>query len=399
MKLTKSLFMLCAAGLSLCACNSDNDELQLIEGTGALTVKVSLPTTRAVVAPSYTSDAGADKVPLEGTIYVRLTAGSIADGDGGTVTEMVKPVLVVDGVLQPVKFYGIVSPSKVEAWVNGGKTVYDLNNDGNDDNDVNITAKSETGDEKVDYDMQAEATKVPAYKGVPITENNKTNRSEVYEGVSYQMYEVFVPMEILVARIEYAVSYDFTTTDFKTLKFQGAYLDNIKATPNTESGNWDYRHSLDVTNGYETTATGNAAILEDNPDAAISFPGNIDVLPEEDKVYAYNIYPGTVPHFKLFFNDATSKVDGSGNEIAYVVPYQYAVVNSYNEGTLTNFEAGVIYRVASLTAPLVLKADNLATGEDGNNGEVQFGIDVTVEQASWNVQDVNGSWSQQPANP
>ena len=124
--------------------------------------------------------------------------------------------------------------------------------------------------------------------------------------------------------------------------------------------------------------------------AAIPFPDSEGVLPEEDKVYAYNIYPGTVPHFKLFFNGATSKVDGSGNAIAYVVPYQYAVVNSYNSGSLTNFKAGTIYRV---TLDNLVPA-NLATKEDGTNGDVEFGIDVTVVKATWDVEDVEGSWSQ-----
>lgn len=403
MKTMRNLFLLCA-GLSLFACSSDDDATQqFLEGTGALTVKVSLPTSRAAVTPSYTETAGEEVVPLEGTIYVKLTAESIADGQGGTVSEMVKSVQVVDDVLQPVKFYGITNPSKVEAWVNGGKTVYDLNNDGNTGNDVNITAKYESGDEEVDYNMQATATKVPAYEGVDITENHRTNKSEVYEGTSYQMYEVDVPMEILVARIEYAVSYDFSTSDFATLNFQGAYLDNIKATPSTDAGensvNWDYRHSLDVTNqgGYETTATGAEAILGDDPVSPISFPNQTSVLPESDKVYAYNIYPGTVPHFKLFFNGATSREENE-QAVAYVVPYQYAVVNSYKSNSVSltaeDFKAGVIYRVASLANPLVLEADNLATGEDGNNGEVQFGIEVTVVQASWDVQDVDGSWSQ-----
>ena len=109
MKLTKSLFMLCAAGLSLCACNSDDIKDQMPEGNGAITVKVTLPETRATVGAT-TGAAGEDKVTVEGDIYVKLTAAK-----GGGIQK------VAAG--NEVTFWGIEGPTMVEAFINGGSYV------------------------------------------------------------------------------------------------------------------------------------------------------------------------------------------------------------------------------------------------------------------------------------
>lgn len=370
MKTMRNLFLLCA-GLSLFACSSDDDATQQFpEGKGAITIKVTLPETRSAVSPTDV-DSEEDKVSLEGTIYVELTAAT-----GGGIKEVDQ-----NGV---ATFYGITEPSKVEAYVNGGKYVYTnkpaINLSYSTDPDFNTNGGNTTYDA---YNMQAEASGVPAYGFVTVTEADKTNNSELYDGTSYQMYEAAVTMEILVARIEYPVNYNFEDSKFDELIFQGAYLDNIKATP--DATKTDYRHENDVDTEYKTTATGDAAILYDYPISEISFVTNATgVLPEADKVYAYNIYPNTtIPYFKLWFNGAESSSD-------YVVPYQYAVVNSYNSGTLTELGAGVIYKVNQLT----LTENNLATAEDGTNGDIKFGIDVTVTEAQWSVDLIDGSWSQ-----
>lgn len=360
MKTLKSLFMLCA-GLSFCACSSDN-EPQLPEGKAAISIKVALPNTRAEASPTG-GEGGEEKVALEGIIYVKLTA---TNGGG---------VKAVDGE-GVATFYGIEGPSKVEAFVNGGKYVYDnhpaINTSNNSDSDFS------DGDDN--YNMQAEASRVPAYGYVDITTGHLTQNSKLYEGVSYQMYEATVTMDILVARVEYTVTYDFTSSKFNNLDFQGAYLDNIKATPLATE--YDYRHASDVDSEYNTTATGSEAILYDYPQNAIAVEGQSGSLPGDDIVYAYNIYSYDVPHFKLWFNGATSDTD-------YVVPYQYAVVNSYNSGALGLFTPGTIYRV-TLSA---LNQDHLVTNEDGTLDGINYGIDVIVKQAKWDVADVTGEWS------
>ncbi len=370
MKLTKSLFMLCAAGLSLCACNSDDIKDQLPEGNGAITVKVTLPETRATVGATP-GEAGEDKVTVEGDIYVRLTATK-----GGGIQK------VTAG--NEVTFWGIENPTKVEAFINGGSYVNTnkpaINTSSNTDADYT------DGDDN--YNMQAIATKVPAYGKVESSEIELTDKSGYNNGISYQMYEATVIMQIPVARIEFAVNYDFSSTTFTALNFQGVYLDNILLTP--DAAIKDYRHASDVdlkdgeTLVYSTTATGSPAVLFDYPDLPLSFTTNkTGYLPETDQVYAYNIYPGDVPHIKLFFNGATSD--------DYVLPYQYAVVKSYKQGEtpITQFEAGKIYRVTALT----LVPNNLATKEDGTDVGIEYGIEVQVTEAKWDVVDVNGSWS------
>lgn len=364
MKLTKSLFMLCAAGLSLCACNSDDIKDQLPEGNAAITIKVSLPNTRAEVTSSYNGEEGNDKVTVGGTIYVKLT----------TATES-RLATITSG--NEVTFWGISEPQQVEAWVNGGKNV--------NDSKPAINTFVSTSNLETDYDMQAIATEVPAYKSITITDAHLTKDSEYNEGKSYQMYRASVEMEIPVARIEFAVNYDFTSSKFTNLDFQGVYLDNVKATPTTSLGaNCDYRHAEDVNSAdYNTTATGSEAILKDYKDLAIE--GNSGTLPDGSKVYAYNVYPGTLPQIKLFFNGAESTSE-------YVFPYLYAVVKSYKNSSdeqITEFEAGKIYRVTTLN----LTEANLANKEDGTDGNVEYGIEVTVQEAKWDVVDVDGSWS------
>ena len=66
MKTLKSLLMLCA-GLSFCACNSDN-EPQLPEGKGAVTIKIVDPSTRTI-----TNGSGNQQITVEGDIYVTLS--------------------------------------------------------------------------------------------------------------------------------------------------------------------------------------------------------------------------------------------------------------------------------------------------------------------------------------
>ena len=355
--------MLCAAGLSLCACNSDDIKDQMPEGRAAISIKVALPNTRAEVSPTG-GEEGEEKVALEGIIYVRLTATN-----GGGVK-----AVNGEGV---ATFYGIEGPSKVEAFVNGGKYVYDHKPAINTSND----SDTDFSDGDDNYNMQAEASGVPAYGYVDITSGHLTQNSELYQGVSYQMYEATVTMNILVARVEYTVTYDFESSKFNNLDFQGAYLDNIKATPSATE--YDYRHANDVNSEYKTTATGSEAILYDYPQNAIAVEGQSGSLPDDDIVYAYNIYEYDAPHFKLWFNGATSNTD-------YVVPYQYAVVNSYNSGDLTTFKAGTIYRVTLND----LTQENLATKEDGTLDGIKYGIDVIEKQAKRDVANVNGSWSQ-----
>ncbi len=374
MKTLKSLLMLCA-GLSFCACSSDN-EPQLPEGAAAITIKIAPPTSRTIDTTPYGGVEGEDKVTVEGTIYVKLTA----DTGGG-----VKPV----DANNTVTFYGITNPTKVEAYVNGGKFVND--NFTTIQIDSKKTDDSDSSDGIDNYDLQADAESVPAYGSVAISSSNLTTSTEYYGGVNYRMYAVTVPMSIPIARVEFAVSRESESTLFSSLNLAGVYLDYIKPTSGVEAVNYYHKNDKDLTDGesnvtYKTTATGDAAALlyDYETVGTIPFIAKDAVLPAASQVYAYNIFPGSVPHIKLWFNQAAAKNSGD-----YVVPYQYAVVNSYNSGALTEFQAGKIYRITGLT----LTDNNLSTNESGVDADVVYGIDVTVEEAKWDVVDVTGSWT------
>ena len=74
MKLRKGLFMLCA-GLSLCACSSD-DGNQFPEGTGRVEVRIVPPTTARAIT-NGTSGGNDSSIKLTGDYEVTLTAAAI----------------------------------------------------------------------------------------------------------------------------------------------------------------------------------------------------------------------------------------------------------------------------------------------------------------------------------
>lgn len=385
MKTMRNLFLLCA-GLSLFACSSDDDATQqLPEGQAALTVKVALPGSRAIDDSPYTGESGDDKVELTGTIYVKLTADTGSD---------VKPI--DNG--NSVTFWGITNPTKVEAYVNGGKYVYDLNNGAQDDALINSSKNDDNdiSDGSDNYNLQADAPGVPAYGYVESSSITLTTDTEIHNNTNYQMYTAEVTMEIPVARIEFSLKRTTASTKFESLNLAGVYLDQVKSTPDGAAA--DYKHKLDIdlvknqVVTYKTNATGENAILYDyETSPAIDFTTNTAIAPETNKVYAYNVYPGSVPHIKFLFNNAAA-IDAND----YVVPYQYAVVKTYKKDSspLTEFEAGKIYRVTALD----LSDANLTTGESGTDAGIEYGIEVTVVEAIWDVVDITGDWSKPAQN-
>ena len=113
MKLRKSLFMLCAAGLSLCACNSDDIKDQMPEGPGMVEVSVINPfaTTKAAATSGST-------VNIQGTLTVTLT-------DANTTFTQTLTIGAEDPEgTKTAKFWNVVNPQKVTASINGGIASY-----------------------------------------------------------------------------------------------------------------------------------------------------------------------------------------------------------------------------------------------------------------------------------
>ena len=182
MKTLKSLLMLCA-GLSFCACNSDNDNV-LPEGTGKVVVKIVPPTTRAEKPFSEGS------VAITGTYDITLLAAK-----GGDTKEDV-------AVGSEIVFPNVVSPTKVIVSLNDGLKEY-------------TTA--------IDATLgNVDPTAAPAY-GETTTFNTSTDAN------SNTIYTATVNMAIPVARLEIGkISFTAANSVFDVLTVGGVYMDNLR---------------------------------------------------------------------------------------------------------------------------------------------------------------------------
>ncbi len=373
MKTLKSLLMLCA-GLSFCACSSDN-EPQFPEGTGAVTVKIVPPQTRADDA-----SATADQQVVNGDIKLILTHNNgvtvektITYSDGSYTGENVTK----SGDALSVVFYNVVNPTLLTASMNEGVKSYDT--------------KKITGDTP---ELQVVPESIPVYgetqkftKSGNVIKDNQSN--------DYVEYTASVQLEIPVARLEIQIGVGTSFEGFSSVSLAGAYLDNIKPTGNGNATDYYLKWDNSQTKSADGTDEAAYAILCDNymtADATLGanakvLYGNdaVEKLPATDKYFAYNFFAGVSPEFKLCL-----KVVGSDNENP-IPAIQYAIVNEFKDTSYADvvFEKGKIYRVTNLT----LNGTNIQVDESG--AELQYALTATVEQAKWTVvTNVNGSWAQ-----
>ena len=318
MKTLKSLLMLCA-GLSFCACSSDNDEIQLPEGNGAVEVTIVPPATRATTGTSGANNA---KVDVIGDVYVTLTATS----GGGTVKVSANDF----ASNKIVKFWNVTGPTKVEVSMNGGVDSYESVSITDQTTQISYSVGLEQNKttETVVRNMQADPTSIPVY-GVATLNNGLSLTTDIEEngGQKYQMYKATINLTIPVARLEVIVKRESASTVFNSLNAYGVYLDHIKPT-----GNGDYTEyisSKDVAKSAEnnSTAIGKNAILEDAFDASAAFIASGAQIPGNSQVFAYNFYgnadAANVPYFKILFKDA-ARIDGTT-----IPTTQYAMITQY----------------------------------------------------------------------
>lgn len=364
MRFSKSLF-LAFAGLGLFACSNEEvvPEGGSMEGNGVVEVKIVTPNSMSRTLVDATPGNNGDKVQVKGRMSIKLTAGT------GTATQTVE----LDGKgtgTTTVKFWGVQNPTKIEAWVNDGDKV------GDGTSIINASAPA----------MQAMPEAIPAYGSSETF--TLTGRMETNEGKSYEMYTTSVAVKIPVARLEVSGIKHVThpTSDeenckYNTLTIDGIYLDKILATKGATSVT-DYKYP-EVVGGEGVTAIP-APILWD----AISDPNNFlqsgSVWPAvavPAQAYAFNFYPSeTMPILKIYFANATAVDDNNP-----VSQPRYAVIKSYNGDSAFKFEAGKIYRITDVT----LSDKNIIGDEEGNN---QYGVDVTVTEAQWTIVDTTAEW-------
>jgi hypothetical protein len=378
MKLTKSLFMLCAAGLSLCACNSDDIKDQMPEGYGAVTVKIADPSTRAVIDAAseggtvngditltVTHNFGTSSVVLTyNTSTKKYSVGSssktVGEKDGEVSADL-------DGSLAYV-FYGIGAPSKITASMYGGQQSY---------NDVNITT------------MQQMPNVIPVYGEVT---SFGTGADIIKGDVTYKNYTAAITMTIPVARLEVNVQVG-EMSDFKSVELLGVYLDKVKPTADDAAVNYFLKG--DQSNTKQATNSGDAAhaILcdpyladdgsyDDTKSLKLTGMTPSTYLPAETKYFAYNFYAGTNPEFKLLLK--VTQQDGQ----ASIPQYQYAIIKEYKNGVNTvTFENQNIYKVN-----IVLNDQNIQIDEEG--AAIEYALTATVTKAKWTVIPVTADWAQ-----
>lgn len=354
MKMNK-FFMLGLAGLAFAACNNDEEMTgNNLSGNGVVEVKIIAPVTRTLGAATP-GTAGVDQievVPTDGKIHVKLTAET-----GGNTIE------VTPG--GTAKFYGVKNPTKVEAWVNSG-----------DAKALGTTTIT---------DLQSIAPKdYPAYgSSDEITLSGKT---EMNDGTNYEMYEATVTMELPVARLEVSgikhVTHpagDEATCKYATLTIDGIYLDKISLTDGGEIV--DYRMPAVGNEGEDGYIP--APVLWDEISSASFLDGGVwPAAADPAQCYYYYFYPNAnqMPILKIYFENATAS-----NSDDVISQPRYAVIKSYNGQTNFQFEKGTIYRITNVT----LADKNIIGDEEGNT---LYGVDVTVEEAAWNIADLTAEW-------
>lgn len=348
MKFNK-FFMLAVAGLAMTACSSDEEVGNNLSGNGVVEVKIAAPQLRALV--DATPGTNGAPVKVEGQITVKLTA---------TKGSAEKTVEIKDGVVQPVKFYDVQGPSKVEAWVNGGNT--------NGIGQTNIDEQA----------MQVLPKNIPAYGSSSTI--NLTGKTETSDGKKYEMYGATVQMNIPVARLEISnikhVDKDQASCKYSKLSIDGIYLDKVSPTLGVSAVDYSWPA---VEGGAQLP------ILREEITTNTNFLMPNGIWPEASKAYAFNFYPNEnqQPIVKIYFAEATAS-----DEANPVSQPRYAVIKSYNNDPQFKFQAGKIYRITEVN----LEDKNIIGDEEGNT---LYGVDVTVKEAQWSVVDVTGQWEEQ----
>lgn len=386
MKTLKSLLMLCA-GLSFCACSSDN-EPQLPEGNGMVEVKIVAPQTRAATE----GDNEGTTVEVTGNVYVTVTH------TGGNWTQK---VAAASGE-QTVKFYGVTSPSIVTVSMNGGKASYTFNELVAEQSTVTYNLKDAFG-AAADPATATETFDMQAVKTIPVYGEAKPSLTgtieEATDGNKYQMYTATVYLKIPVARLEVSIDRNnVPSTQFSALTATGAYLDNLYSsigvtyTAENQGSYPNITPAGDATNYYYAveyqgdgfTAKGTTVSPLQAPLNAPFIEGNAAT-----NVVGFNFY-GTPanngPHFKFIFTGATAAQGQTAvPSVMYAKIIDYKEKNSETSIALNN---GEIYQIIGLD----VADSNISMMEDVEN-DLEFGLTAIVQKANWTIKEINGTWA------
>lgn len=366
MKLTKSLFMLCAAGLSLCACNSDDIKDQLPEGNGKVEVRIVAPTVDTRATISNLTSGTDEKLVLTGEYTVTLTD---AEGDE-------TKTIAAGASEKSVLFEDVNSPKKVTVSLRSGVNEYTTAIDAT----LGNTAAAE----------------VPAYGETTVFDVLSTTTDASGTTTTYQAN---VTMAIPLARLEIGnIKLKAGEDDFSTLTVGGVYMDDLRNRGGLYNPTKGYFECQAASlKEYQFGATedqyglGETAILKD----AASGNFKTNTYPTSG-FYAYNFYgatPGTSdisknPSFKIFFTETVL----TGEEHIDPIP-RYAMITKYKasnaaEAPAIALENGKIYQITEV----ILVDENLRADEEGK--EILYNVEVVVKEAAWTIETIYADWAQ-----
>lgn len=396
MKLTKSLF-LAFAGLGLFACSNedvaDNGGAQF-KGNGAVAVKIVSPDLLTRNAGGATDGVAGSSVAIEGDLVITLT-GKTLDAEGNPTVPYEQSITIDASKLKSaseesatiLKFWNIAVPEKLTASINGGEVDY---------KSVDLST------------LQVAAANVPAYgettnfikksdsegQSPILGEDNDTKEDGTEQGAEdgdatkvYEMYEASVTMAIPVARLEVSnithVKHAATDEDpciYTELKADGAYLDGYTTQGSKYTGA-SFPNSVGIAGDFSFDGihgTGDKSGLIDELGKPLSFMAE-QTLPGP---FTYNFYAnGTNPVFKLYFGTAKG---------TNIIEPRYAMVTKYKDATTheeVTFQNGHIYRIVGATL-----YDKNIIGDEGGN--TLFGVEVTVEEATWTLHTIEADWAE-----
>lgn len=391
-------FMLGLAGLAFAACNNEDEVggTQVPEGTGAVTINIVSPAMTRSVETGTT--AGSVTVTGDVTIILDATEGS------DTIKLTAKQLASQNSVT----FWNVETPKKVTVAMNGGKASYT--------SDVPTLFRDEEkkliAPESIPVYGETEDFTLTADTGSPTEGGSDYEAGADADGKDdtkvYQLYNATVQLAIPVARLEVSGIQHVTTSGshtaddcaYQTLTIAGVYLDNVYskgygvtykegAFPcvSNPGENEPTDYSYDGVHG-----TGIEAIWKDAVTTTTDFLTADAVWPETPgKAYSYYFFGADgadkLPKFKIYFDSSEAKDADSP-----LPAPRYAMITKYKEtaenggGEITKFEPGHIYRITSAQ----LTDENIIGDEGGNT---LYGVEVTVEEATWNVKTIEADWA------
>ena len=341
--------MLGLAGLAFAACSSD-DEVSSAGLDGDAVVRVNIVTagsTRAVDTPVAGEDLSEQAVVVN-----KLTLTLTAEKGGKSIT-IDKPNEKGETVLeqaQGVMFEAVRNPSKLEVFINDGKAA-----------PLTLEEVVETGLAAPMY-----AVKTGAEFGQAVKEE--------YKGKKVMTYKVTLNPQHETALVEFSgikhKDHQGKPCAFKSIRLDGIFMDNIQTAEGGSRATYDSWNAAQ--NGVPTFEVINEDFM--TPDKV--WPAAVE---QQAKCYAYNMFPGTCASLVLAASNITAndgfdalltngyaRVARYKLDVTKMTPEQKQALGANDEGYITEFKAGYVYRIKDIVVPEEAWGPTPAGGEDVN---------------------------------